>query len=138
MSAKYANYITIFSRDELDFNYAGIFFRLFWIVIALCCYKNLKSLDEKNEIYIFFIIIDLVLNQVGALSSYADRIAYYYGLAPLVCIIAQLDKGFKNNRFNKISVNFISISLLLFYWYFTFVHFNTGETYPYSSDILNI
>lgn len=135
---KYANYITIFSRDELDFNFAGMLFRIFWLIIALLCYKKLKNIDEKNEIYIFFIMLDLVLNQVGVFSAYADRVAYYYGLAPLIYIIAQLDKGFKDNRFNRITVNVMSVSLLLFYWYVTFVYFNTGETYPYCSDIFKI
>lgn len=64
LSIKYANYITIFSREELDFNFAAILFRVFWIIMALYCYKKLKIIDANNEIYIYFIILDLVLNQV--------------------------------------------------------------------------
>lgn len=133
LSEKYSNYITKFAREQIDWNYATILFKLFWILLAMCCYKKLLSVNPKNETYIFLLIIDLILTQVGAFSSYADRVAYYYGLAPLLCIIGQIDKGFKEDRFNKLTINIISVSLLLFYWYFIFVHFNTGETYPYNS-----
>mgnify|MGYP004598912551 CR=1 FL=1 len=133
LSVKYINYITIYSREEIDFNYAFTLFRLFWIIISMICYKNLKNANEKNESYIFLLIIDLILNQIGMFSKYADRIAYYYGLPALIYMIPILYKGFKNNSLNKFIVYLGILLMLIFYWWFIFIHFKTGETYPFYS-----
>lgn len=127
---KYLAYLGIYARTSMNFNYAGSLFCLLWIFI----YHSVSKRDTTfNNYRSFFMIIGLVFIQLSNFIEFADRIAYYYLIPGYILGDKSIQFFFTRSKSNIFISKIILLCLLLFYWYFTFVYFNTGETYPYVS-----
>ncbi len=98
--------------------------------------KKLNEYNSTNRFLLFIIILDFILLQTGMLASYVQRISFYFGFY-YILLLPQIFKVTKNNKYGNI-VKLYIVGVLLFYWYYMFIRLNYGETYPYTSEILNI
>ena len=97
--------------------------------------------EESNREIIFIFNVKLFNNLLilaSAVSMWAFRMAYYFGVFDILFIpriirfVSEKDER-KGNFLTVVFVLLISI-----YWYWSIIHNNENETYPYKSEILGI
>ena len=114
-----------------------------WLVLGAMLwggYSLLKK-EESNREIIFIFNVKLFNNLLilaSAVSMWAFRMAYYFGVFDILFIpriirfVSEKDER-KGNFLTVVFVLLISI-----YWYWSIIHNNENETYPYKSEILGI
>lgn len=134
---RYYNYLTIYARDEMNVNLIETFFRLFWIVIYLLFYKKITKQDGIYKMFGMACILDVILFQLKNTIQYTDRLAFYFGYMQIL-MYPILIKNINNKKSQQLLIQFISIIILLGFWYYKFAILKSCEVYPYTSSILGI
>ena len=67
------------------------------LIVILCFRKQLIKYDKRNEVFIFFAIINSILLLIGFVTPYAKRIAEYFGISNIF-IFASFPKLAKNKQ----------------------------------------
>lgn len=130
LPSKYMAYLGLYARTSLNLNLAASGFCLIWIIIFFLVSKK----DETNNSYRnYFMIIGLIFIQLSSFVEFADRVSYYFIIPCYMLGDKSIEYFFVKSKNSSFAAKVLLMSLLLFYWYFTFVHFNTGETIPYVS-----
>lgn len=130
LPTKYLAYLGLYARTSLDFNFAGSLFCVAWLII----YYLVRKRDITNNNYrSYFMIIGLIFIQLSIFVKFADRVAYYYIIPSYLLGDRSIEYLFLKSKYSSFVAKLLLMGLLLFYWYFIFVHFNTGETFPYVS-----
>ena len=113
-----------------------------WLVLGamLWCGRSMLKNEEKSREAVFIFNVKLFSNFLtlaSAASQWAFRMAYYFGIFDVlfiprvIRIVSEEDE--KKGRFLTI---FFTV-LIIFYWYWSIIHNNENETYPYKSEILS-
>lgn len=100
--------------------------------------KQLRRYDEKANIWIVFLLLDLFIGMLGASFGYASRCSLYFGAWQCIFmseVYMVLRKSVK--REGKVLVTVGVCGLLLLYWYYCFVVRTFSLTYPYVSDVIS-
>ena len=134
---RYYNYISRYTKEEAGFNIIETFFRIFWIILYLLFYKKITKQNDLYKMFGMACVLDVILFQLKNTIQYTDRIAFYFGYMQIFMypIIA---KNINNNKNQQILINFLTIIMLLAYWYYKFVMIKSCMVYPYTSSILGI
>lgn len=77
------------------------------LIVVLLIKKPLEKYDDKNKLYIYFLIINWILSFTGIISPYIKRIAMYFGISDIF-ILASIPNILKNKK-QKMLVLFIII-----------------------------
>lgn len=134
---RYYNYLTRYARDEAHINLTETIFRLFWIVLYLLFYKKITKQDGMYKMFGMACILDVILFQLKNTIQYTDRLAFYFGYMQIL-MYPIIIKNINDKKNQQLVINFISIILLLGFWYYKFVMLKSCEVYPYTSSILGI
>ena len=134
---RYYAYISRYTKEEAGFNIIETFFRIFWIILYLLFYKKITKQKDLYKMFGMACILDVILFQLKNTIQYTDRIAFYFGYMQIFMypIIA---KNINNNKNQQVLINFLTIIMLLAYWYYKFVMIKSCMVYPYTSSILGI
>lgn len=112
-----------------------------WIIILLLIYfyrkLKIKSTLLQYTIYLKFAYVQLFLASI--FSKWAFRISFYFGLIVDILFIPIFINVIehKNKRLGQV-LKFSVSCIVIFYWYWSIVYRNGGETVPYTSKILGI
>ena len=138
LPAKYSYYLGNYLRTTSDINILDLIMRIFFTILGYIVYKTSYKKNKKVESYLLMMLMDFILAQSGMFVMYIDRMALYYGIPAYIQYIPLYEKGFKQDRFNKVTIKLICGGILIVYWYLKFVYLGYGETVPYESYILGI
>ena len=114
-----------------------------WIVLGAMLwggYSLLKNEETSREtVFVFNVkLFSNLLILASTVSLWAFRMAYYFGVFDILFIprvirlISEEDE--KKGRFLTV----LFVGLIVFYWYWSIIHNNENETYPYKSELLGI
>ena len=131
LPSKYAIYIP---TGEIDVPIGETLLKTVMLLLILIYRKSLKKYNIDNAFFIFIVIIDFILMQIGIIAPCAQRVSFYFGYY-YILLIPQLYVVLRKKGYNVI--NFLYTLLLITYWYYMFVKLDNG-TYPYTSTILGI
>lgn len=79
---------------------------------------------------IYVLLISFLSCFLGLISSYAVRIGVYYMMVSIISMTFVMKK-------NNVLFSMIVYSFYIFYWFMVVVVANLGQTYPYSSNLLD-
>ena len=114
-----------------------------WIILGAMLwggYSLLKNKEVSREtVFVFNVkLFSNLLILASTVSLWAFRMAYYFGVFDILFIprvirlISEEDE--KKGRFLTV----LFVGLIVFYWYWSIIHNNENETYPYKSELLGI
>ncbi len=138
LSSRYSYYLGAFANTASDISVLDLIMRAFFVICGFLVYRKAYNKNKKIESFLLLMIMDFILAQSAMFALHIDRMALYYGIPAYANYIPMFPKGFKQDRFNKWTVQLISISVLLAYWCIKFAYLGNGETVPYISYILEI
>lgn len=100
--------------------------------------KALVRLDYRNYFIITMSVLNLMFNFLNSYFGTSGRLAIYFGFWQVI-LFGECYKIAGINRFcfNKYVVRSLFMLTLSFYWYYTIVFRNFGDTYPYVSDSIS-
>lgn len=151
VSEKYMRYLTTENDSGTRFPLSYFFFFILFFVIGMCIANNIpKSWNLLNlkkiikdgdnvklvkNFFAFDIYSVIVIGLSTLVSLWIYRMNIYFQVllvALFPILIRRLEV--KDLRYLK----YLFGALLFVYWFWTFIHSNNGETYPYHSVILGI
>lgn len=105
------------------------------VVFLLIIYFTLNkhNRDFRKNILTLF-VCELILNLFQMRSEFMGRIGYYLFVLYMIYLPYVLNKC-SNEK--KSLLTYCITFLSVFYWWYVFIHKEAGETYPYTSKILN-
>ena len=127
----YSNNLEIVKTDAI-LKMVCMFFSVFLIFA--------KAEKKKNDdnIYVFFLIIDIIIFILSFKMTNISRIGYYFFYPSIMYLIPRFLTVFKDDKTNRMGAYLIFISVLLSFWIYTYPIKKDCETYPYKSDIITI
>ena len=137
LPSKFYDYFgTKFYLNNINISKSILLFKITWILIA-CVYNKIIREEQMPKLILFFLIIDFSIYLISFKLGPIMRLGYYFSYPALLYLIPQCSRMFKKNKYNRI-ICYILIVLFLFgFWYFNIiVHNESGNTYPYKSDII--
>ena len=134
---RYYAYLSWYVREEAGFNLIETVFRLFWIILYLLFYKKITKQNDLYKMFGMACILDVILFQLKNTIQYTDRLAFYFGYMQIL-MYPVIIKSINNKKSQQLVINFISIIMLIGFWYYKFVILRSCEVYPYTSSILGI
>lgn len=132
----YAYFNTEYYTDNLIISKSTLLFKSVWILVA-SIYNRIVRKEQTPKLILIFLLIDLGMYLISFKLGPVMRLGYYFSYPALLYLIPQLTKMLKKDNYNK-NCSYICIIILLFcFWYFNnVIHNESGNTYPYKSDIL--
>lgn len=133
---KYAHYFT-----EAEGTSSLVMQILSRVPLLLGCFilrKQLRRYDEKANIWIVFLLIDLFVGMLGASFGYASRCSLYFGVWQ--CMFMSEVYVVLRKRVQPMGRMFVTVGvdgMLLLYWYYCYVVRTFSLTYPYVSDVIS-
>lgn len=103
-------------------------------------YPLLKDRNISKEI-VFVFDVKLLSNFLilaGAVSIWAFRMAYYFSVFDILFLPRVVRAVSCKNRLKGRILAILISGITIFYWYWSIIHNNENETYPYKSKILGI
>lgn len=128
ISSRYLYYV---SSEESNIILIELIFKLVILFLILIFNKNLKTENEYNHIFTYFMLLDILMYCTGIYANYAQRLSYYFGYY-IIYLIPQFSNIFKNLKARKIITIFILL-LTLVYSYLYYDVAGYDETTPYVS-----
>lgn len=119
-------------NDNVHIGLGIIAQKLPFILLCLLFYKKLIKADKRNELNIYFLIIEMMLLMLGYFQYYANRLALYFSVSEIF-ILASIPKLAGENKLLK---RFLTILVLLFcigYFILTYYVLGSGEIFPYDT-----
>lgn len=151
VSEKYMRYLTSENESGTRFPLSFFFFFSLFFIYGYQVVKRIpkswdllhlkrikKELDTTsfiNDFFVFDIYSVIVMGMATMVSLWVYRMNIYFQVI-LVALFPIIFQRFKHQDAKW--VKWVFFSLLFLYWFWTFIHANNGETYPYHSDILGI
>lgn len=143
VSISYFSKYIIYQQNE---NYGSFFSITEFLTRILFLYLLFKIKIKRNNdilskcVFCLF-ICESILNLTQIYSAFVGRIGY--GLFALYCmILPSWVFCYKDHISGKVKtrkvVTTISLLFIVLTWWYVYINSNAGETYPYSSRILNI
>lgn len=151
VSDKYMRYLT--SENESGTRFPSSFFFFFIVFFVFGVYVlnkiprtwnllNLKNIIKEKDSVSFvrdFFIFDIYSVVVVGLATLVSLWIYRMNIYFQVMLVGLFPIVFKRLKPQDLKLGqSIFFILLFFYWLWTFIHSNNGETYPYHSEILGI
>lgn len=132
----YEYFNTEYYTDNLIISKSTLLFKSVWILVA-SIYNRIVRKEQTPKLILIFLLIDLGMYLISFKLGPVMRLGYYFSYPALLYLIPQLTKMLKKDNYNK-NCSYICIIILLFcFWYFNnVIHNESGNTYPYKSDIL--
>lgn len=134
---RYYAYLSRYAREEAGFNLIETAFRLIWIALYLLFYKKITKQNDLYKMFGMACILDVILFQLKNTIKYTDRLAFYFGYIQIL-MYPIIIKNINNSKSQQLLINFISILMLIGFWYYKFAILKSCEVYPYTSSILGI
>ena len=135
ISLRYDKYVGRYLTSDLKIDFTTIIFKVGIISIFSLFGKKLKNKNSMNELYMFLLIVDFILMQLGVSLGYVQRLAYYIGYMSTFILLPQFKELLVKNDRYKILGNTIVILILVVFWWASFVRGGVGQTYPYIMNI---
>lgn len=135
---KFEAYLSVYKKENIDLSIFPTIYKTIWLLLGILTYQKIEKKDKNTKFYLHLLIVDLILVQFSVKIDNAERISFYYGFIGHLFLIPQLLYGFKNDKLNRNFAKALIISLLVFYFWWCFIHYPAGEIYPYASKILGI
>lgn len=123
---KYELYSTEIQSANLDFILNAII-----LMIIILFKKALVKYDSKNEIFIYFAIINIILLLTGYFSPFVKRIALYFGISNIFLLASFPQIG--KNKGQKVFIYFIIIVYAITYFTLTTIVLKQGNIIPYQT-----
>lgn len=101
------------------------------LFVILLFRKFLVKYDERNELFIFFSIVNTILLFTGYFSPFVKRIAMYFGISNIF-LLASLPHITKNKQ-QKLFVYVLIIFYAILMFIFTVYVFKQGNIIPYNT-----
>lgn len=132
----YDYFDTEYYLDTIIISKSTLLFKILCILISVV-YNNIYKKDKISKLIIIFLLIDLEIYILSLRFGPIMRLGYYFSYPALLYLIPQITNILKKDKYNKICSYVIIIMSLFSFWYFNnIVHNESGNTYPYKSDIL--
>lgn len=132
----YEYFSTEYYLDTVNISKSILLFKIVWILIASIYNKTIKE-GQLPKLILIFLIIDLAIYFISFKLGPVMRLGYYFSYPALLNLIPQLTKMLKKNRYNRVCSYMLIIVFLFCFWYFNHIlHNESGNTYPYKSDIV--
>lgn len=105
---KYVSY----SQGKMTNNYM-FWIKLIILIVLFTFKKELCIYNDKNKLYYFFLIIDILLYFTGFISPFIKRIALYFGICEIL-VISQIPKVVENKYKTMSVLGSIAYGILMF------------------------
>lgn len=136
VSYRIYQYIYNSMRGSIDISIIETAFKLVFLGICLIGVKKINEKEKMNLAIIVMLIMDFIFFQMRSVILYTDRFSLYYGYM-LMLLFPQIPQIWKKNNDSEI-IKLVIILVLIIFWLFKFVFENSGEVFPYTSNILGI
>lgn len=110
------------------------------LAISLICYYIMYLSYKKRLLDVRILIFHFLLNTsyllalfLSTLSMYLYRVGLYFYILDLFLLVVEL-----SSKKISLKLRYSIISVFVFYWFFSYIIKNNGETYPYTSSILGV
>ncbi len=132
VSNKYMRYV---EGEEVGVSFVHTIIRIPPIALSLALYDQMKQENEYHVYWFIVLLIDLILAQLGSITTYASRIAEYFTIARIFELSIACKIG---NVKERGIVKILVISYVVLFWYVNYIYLGNSATYPYTSQILGI
>lgn len=99
-------------------------------------YSKDRIQQQETNRYLFIKINGLILSLVSLISQWGIRVSYYVNALDCI-LLPRIIRSYKNDKVKYLLFNIAIIILLVIIWYSSVVVNNSGQTYPYKSEILD-
>lgn len=108
------------------------------LVLIYVYKKDLVRLDYRNYFIITMSVLNLLFNFLNSFFGTSGRLGIFFGFWQVI-LFGECYKiaGINKSRINKYAVRILFMLAFSFYWYYTIVFRNFGDTYPYVSDSIS-
>lgn len=137
LPSKFERYIQALNESSTDVQLVLTIFKILLLGICLAI-RKLDKKHEENEFAFFLLLIDFILFQLGALTSFIERISYYFAIIGYLELIPKAPNIVKKDKFNQGIVYVGLYAILIIYFYISFVYLGVSSIVPYTSQILHI
>jgi len=104
------------------------------ILIAVLLYsKKLISYDERNKLYIYFLVIDLIVTFVGFSNPFTKRIGLYFGITQIFLLPSIIKV--MNNKVEKYLGRWAIVLYSIGFFILAFYIFKLSHIIPYKTNI---
>lgn len=133
----YEYFNTEYYLDVLSISKSVLLFKIICIFISIVYNNIFKKEEKESKLIMIFLLIDLGIYILSFKLGPIMRLGYYFSYPALLYLLPQSAKIFKKDKFNRI-FSYITIIIFLFcFWFFNnIIHNESGNTYPYKSDIV--
>lgn len=114
---------------EVDSTNMDFILNLFLLFVIIIFRKPLIKYDSRNEIFIYFSIINVIFLLTGYFSPFVKRISLYFGISNIFLLSAfpQISK----NKGQKLFIYFIVMVYAISYFSLTTIVLKQGNVIPY-------
>lgn len=114
-----------------------------WLVLGMMYLygRTLLRNDKTSRETIFIYNVKLfsnLLTLASTVSLWAFRMAYYFSVFDILFIPRVIRLVSEEDEKKGKLLNAFFVVLIIFYWYWSIIHNNENETYPYKSELLGI
>ncbi len=114
-----------------------------WIVLGAMFWFGrsfLKKKETSREIALIFNVklCSNILILASTISLWAFRMAYYFGIFDVLFIPRIIRLVYEEDEKKGRLSSLLIVSLIILYWYWSIIHNNENETYPYKSALLGL
>lgn len=134
---KFVRYVYAMQESTVNIQYILTIVKIILLFICYFIKSRVKDKESSNFAY-FLLVIDIVLFQLGAITPFVERISYYFGIIGYMELLPRVYTIVKKDKFNKYSVSIIIYTVLILYFYVSFVFLGVSSIVPYTSQILHI
>lgn len=130
--------IYLASEAETAIFKTAIVYGLVGFGLFLFQYRKLQNEDSKEvSLMISTKLFAIILLVTSVVSVWAFRMTYYFLIFDVLFIPRVVRLSIMHNRLRGRAVLLTFVSLIIVYWYWSIIHNNENETYPYKSEILS-
>lgn len=123
-------------NESFDLNFFNLIFMCLLCLPFMLIWMKRNNRNSVNVYYFTMMMLATILWQLCGISPQMFRISMYLWYL-IVLAVPEIIKSLKNID-NKHIITFYYVVLCSMYYIYTYVIYNSGETYPYTSDILGI
>lgn len=113
------------------------FMYMLYPICGMIFYKGMKKVDKNYLFYIIIAILVPIFTQARGFTDYADRIAFYY-MPAFIIMLPKIPQIVGKRKVDKMFMTEVIILIFFVFWYYKYIITGSCETYPYTSQILNI
>lgn len=126
---KYASYALSDSRAQNR----EIFLKVLILIPILMFRKKLINHDKRNEVYIFFLVLDIIFTLTGFITPFVKRLGIYFAISQIF-LLASIPKVL-SNKGDKLITSLIIFIYALTYFILVFYILNQAHVIPYQLNL---